>query len=99
MDFTKNFDYKWNKEKEALLNATRNISFVDILAEMIAGRIIDIINHPSKNFLEQRGFVLNLDSYAYVVPFVISGKEIFLKTAFPSRRATELYNIGTHYER
>jgi len=36
-------------------------------------------------------YILDIDSYAVVVPFVEVEDEIFLKTAFPSRKYTKLY--------
>ncbi len=38
-------------------------------------------------------FVLNIDNYAYCVPFVETDTEIFLKTVFPSRKYTALYLV------
>ena len=32
-----------------------------------------------------------IDDYAYLVPFVESGAEVFLKTIIPSRAATRRY--------
>ncbi|SMN14180.1 hypothetical protein BHECKSOX2_53 [Bathymodiolus heckerae thiotrophic gill symbiont] len=39
--------------------------------------------------------MVNINNYVYVVPFVVdvNKKEIFLKTAFPSRKATKFYNL------
>lgn len=39
----------------------------------------------------QRVFVVDVDGYAHYVPFVESPEKIFLKTIFPSRKATRLY--------
>lgn len=36
-------------------------------------------------------FILNIEHYAYLVPFVESEKELFLKTIIPSRKATKKY--------
>ncbi|AAO91568.1 hypothetical protein [Coxiella burnetii] len=36
-------------------------------------------------------YVVELNGYAYLVPFVEEGGKLFLKTAFPSRKATKLY--------
>ncbi len=35
--------------------------------------------------------VVKLDDYAWVVPYVEGEDEVFLKTFFPSRRATKEY--------
>ena len=41
----------------------------------------------------QRMYILNIEDYAVVVPFVESEEEIFLKTAFPSRKFTSRYGL------
>jgi len=35
--------------------------------------------------------ILEINDYAYLVPYVQEGEEIFLKTIIPSRRATNKY--------
>jgi len=39
-------------------------------------------------------FVLDIDDYVYLVPYVENRKEIFLKTIIPSRKATKMYLGG-----
>ena len=39
-------------------------------------------------------FVVAVDDYAYLVPFVESEEELFLKTIIPSRKATKRYLGG-----
>ena len=54
--------------------------------------ILDIIEHPNRTeYPNQRVFVLNIDDYVYLVPYVEDRKEIFLKTIIPSRKATKTY--------
>jgi len=38
--------------------------------------------------------VVDVNGYAYLVPFVESGDEVFLKTIIPSRKATKKYLRG-----
>jgi len=50
------------------------------------------IEHPNDDkYPNQRVFVININDYAYLVPYVENQKEIFLKTVIPSRKATKLY--------
>ena len=42
--------------------------------------------------------MLNINNYAYCVPFVETEEELFLKTVFPSRRFTALYLTGQSHE-
>jgi len=39
-------------------------------------------------------FVVAIDDYVYLIPYVESETDIFLKTIIPSRKATKLY-LGT----
>jgi hypothetical protein len=58
-------------------------------------QILDIVEHPSQEkYKGQRIFIVNINHYAYLVPFVESEKEIFLKTIIPSRKATKKYLVG-----
>jgi len=38
-------------------------------------------------------YILEIDNYAIVVPSVENENEIFLKTAFPSRKYTKRYGL------
>lgn len=57
--------------------------------------MLDDIEHPNKTkYPNQRVFVVEVDEYAYLVPYVESDDEIFLKTVIPSRKATKQYLGG-----
>lgn len=43
-------------------------------------------------------FVVKIDNYIYLVPFVESKIETFLKTIIPSRKATRQYLSGAKQE-
>jgi hypothetical protein len=50
------------------------------------------IQHPnSEKYPSQRIFIVEIDQYAYLVPFVETDQEIFLKTIIPSRKMTKQY--------
>jgi hypothetical protein len=54
--------------------------------------LLDILEHPNQErYPNQRIFVVNIDDYAHLVPFVEGEVEVFLKTIIPSRRATDTY--------
>ena len=56
------------------------------------GRILDILEHPNKEkYPEQRLLIVNIDDYAYVVPFEEREGVIRLITIFPSRKMTKKY--------
>ena len=41
--------------------------------------------------MDQRVYIINIENYAYAVPFEDKGEERFLKTIFPSRKYTQMY--------
>lgn len=53
--------------------------------------ILDDIANPSSKYSHQRMLVLKINNYAYIVPYIESNDEIFLKTVFPSRKHTAMY--------
>jgi len=48
--------------------------------------------------IRQKMFIVEINNYAYLVPFVENEKEIFLKTIIPSRKATKEYLKGKDHE-
>jgi len=86
----------WNPTKNQQLIAERGISFEDIVFCIQQGRLLDDVEHPnSDKYPGQRIFVVNIDDYIHLVPYVENRKEIFLKTVIPSRKATKQY-IGEY---
>jgi len=82
----------WNSTKNQQLVSERGISFEDIVFYMQQGQLLDDIQHPNsiKN-PEQRIFVVNVDNYVHLVPYIENQQEIFLKTVIPSRKVTKQY--------
>jgi uncharacterized DUF497 family protein len=88
MSLTYNFDPEKNKK----LIELRDISFEEIIVVLESPGPLDVVIHPNaQKYSHQKMYVVELDGYAYLVPFVEEGGEIFLKTAFPSRKATKQY--------
>ncbi|MBL6999775.1 MAG: BrnT family toxin [Gammaproteobacteria bacterium] len=82
----------WNPEKNRKLIEERGISFEDIVFSLQSGCLLDDISHQnSEKYPYQRVFVVEMDGYAYLVPYVENDEEIFLKTAIPGRKATKQY--------
>ena len=87
--------FVWNDEKNEKLQQERAISFELVVSQIEAGRVLDILEHPDQvRYPGQRLLVLEIDGYAFLVPFVENEKEIFLKTVIPSRKATKKYLKG-----
>lgn len=56
------------------------------------GDVLDIVEYPNpEKYKGQRIFIVKMRDYAWLVPFVESEDEIFLKTIIPSRKATRKY--------
>ncbi len=86
----------WSAEKSRLLKAERGISFEEIIFCIANGQLLDVIQHPNaERYGHQRMFAVRIDQYVYLVPFVESETEVFLKTIIPSRKATRQYLKGT----
>lgn len=84
--------HNWNNEKNKKLKKERGISFEDIVYYIEHGQLIEIIDHPNvEKYKHQKMYVLNVNNYVYLVPFVENDKEIFLKTIIPSRKATKQF--------
>lgn len=84
--------FEWNTEKNEWLKAARGISFEDVVFYLEAGHVFEIINHPNqKRYLGQMIYVIAIEDYVYLVPFVESTEAVFLKTIIPSRKATKRY--------
>jgi len=84
--------YDWNDEKNEWLKRVRGITFEDIVYYLAHNGLLDIIEHPNKErYPGQRIFIVDVEGYACLVPFVEEGEAIFLKTIIPSRKMTKLY--------
>ncbi|SJM94830.1 BrnT family toxin [Crenothrix polyspora] len=80
----------WNPEKNKFLKKERNIGFEDVIFHIEVGDEIDILEHSHKErYPNQKISVVVIEDYVYLVPFVESDEEIFLKTIIPSRKATK----------
>jgi uncharacterized DUF497 family protein len=79
--------FNWSHEKNELLKAERGISFEEIVLLIESGHILGIEENPART--NQKIYILEIENYAFVVPFVENQNEIFLKTAFPSRKYTK----------
>ena len=84
--------FSWDSTKNRALRAPRGISFEEIVYHIERGDVPDILENPNQQrYAGQRVFVVNVQGYAYLVPFVESDAEVFLKTIIPSRKATKKY--------
>lgn len=87
--------FSWNEVKNELLKSERQVSFEDIVFYIEKGFLLDVLEHPDQQkYKGQKIFVVQVDDYVYLIPFVENEHEIFLKTIIPSRKATKKYLKG-----
>jgi len=88
--------FDWNNEKNESLIENRDVSFEEIVFHITHGGLLDIIEHPNqKAYPGQRIFIVNVENYACLVPFMENETSFFLKTIIPSRKMTKKY-LGGH---
>lgn len=84
--------FSWNSEKNEQLQRESGISFEEVVWRIQQGDLLAILRHPNQEkYYGQRIFVVQINDYAYLVPFVRSENRVFLKTIIPSRKATRQY--------
>ncbi len=81
-------ELRWNEQKNEWLKKTRGTSFEDLLL----GKLIAIKRHPK--LAHQHLMLFEYKDYLWVVPFVVSGDIVFLKTLYPSRKYTQVFKGG-----
>jgi uncharacterized DUF497 family protein len=87
--------FAWNSEKNEILKSERGVSFEEAVLHIEQGDILEVLEHPNQQrYPGQRISVIEMAGYAYLIPFVESSSEIFLKTIIPSRKATGEYLRG-----
>ncbi|HBI47167.1 MAG TPA: toxin [Smithella sp.] len=88
----------WNDEKNLALKESRAVCFEDVVFYIERSEILDDYAHPNqKAYSGQCIMVIDINNYAYLVPYVEDEEEIFLKTIIPSRKATQKY-LGENNE-
>jgi NAD(P)H-nitrite reductase large subunit len=84
----------WNVEKEQLLKETRNIDLERVATMIEDNEILGVYDVPSRP--GQKMFAVNYDGYAICVPFVENEEEIFIKTAYNSRKLSQMISEKRH---
>ena len=79
----------WNHEKNEILKRKRGLCFEEIASLIESNQILGIEENPGRS--NQKIYILEIDNYAVIVPVVETDNEIFLKTAFPSRKYSKKF--------
>jgi hypothetical protein len=85
-------EIRWSAEKDELLRSESKrggIGLSECAVAIEEGRILADLPHPKRQ--NQRMFVIEINDYAYVVPYVVDDGWIYLKTMFPSRKHLAQY--------
>jgi uncharacterized DUF497 family protein len=85
----------WNEEKNEILKEERQVSFEDVVFYIEQGFLLDVLENPNQEkYKGQKIFVVQIEDYVYLVPFIEDDHAVFLKTIIPSRKATRTYLKG-----
>ncbi len=87
--------YEWDEEKNQWLKRVRNISFQEVITAINEGGILGIEKHRDQDkYPGQKMYIIKINDYVYMVPFVEDEEKYFLKTIYPSRKMTSRYLIN-----
>jgi hypothetical protein len=89
-------DYRFDPRKDALLRATRGRGFVEIIALIEAGHLLDVVAHPNQmRYPGQEIALVDVEGYVYQVPFLqVDPTTRDLRTIYASRKATRDHRKG-----
>ncbi len=81
---------KWDLDKNQILLNTRGVCFEDVIVAIKEGRLLDTVKHPNwGKYPSQYIYIVRIQGYVFMVPFVEETDYIFLKTIIPSRKHTK----------
>jgi len=83
--------FAFDPEKNNLLRKKRRVTFPMVIEAIAEKGILAHFDHPNKEkYPGQKVLVVELEGYAYCVPYVVDGEIWFLKTIYPSRQLKHL---------
>lgn len=84
--------YLWSEEKNKLLQQTRGVGFEQIVEAINNNQILVKLKHANQHkYKNQKIYVVNINNYAYCVPYVKQKQTIFFKTIYASRKYKKKY--------
>jgi len=84
----------WDEAKNERLAAERGVRFEDVVAEIVAEHILEVLEPRVRK--NQKILVINLSERIYAVPFLLdSDGNMILKTIYPSRKLQRRYGKKT----
>lgn len=83
--------FEWNEIKNKQLKIKRGVSFEQAVSAILSNNLIKVEKNRNKKYKDQQIYIININNYCYLVPFVKDNNKVFLKTIIPSRKATKKY--------
>ena len=88
-------EFAFDPVKNDLLRRTRGVTFPMVIEAIAEKGILLDFPHPNvAKYLNQRVLVVELEGYAYCVPYAVVGQTWRLITIYPSRRFKNLLKGG-----
>ncbi len=82
--------FDWDEIKNEHLKRERDISFEEVVFWIENDGLLKVEDHPNQQkYPGQRIYIVCIETYVYLVPFVEQNGIVFLKTIIPSRKATK----------
>jgi uncharacterized DUF497 family protein len=89
--------FDFDNEKNEILYRKRGVTFQMVIGSIADHGILLDFDHPNQQkYPKQRVLVVDIDGYAYCVPYVVNGSTWFLKTIYPSRSFKHLLKGEPH---
>lgn len=86
---------RWDERKNRWLKRHRGVCFEQAAVCLASEHVLDVTDHPNQDrYPGQKVAVIEINGYAYLVPYEISGGDRVLMTMIPSRKATQKYMGG-----
>ena len=83
---------RWDERKNSWLKRYRGVCFEQAAVCLASEQVLDVTGHTNQaRYPGQQVAVIEINGYAYLVPYERSGGEVTLKTMIPSRKATQKY--------
>jgi len=90
-------EFAFDQDKNDLLYRLRGVTFPMVIEAIAERGVLLDFDHPNKlKYPNQKVLVVNLNDYAYCVPYVEESDTWFLKTIYPSRRFKYLIEGGSN---
>jgi len=83
---------RWDENKNEWLKRERGVCFEQIVVLFEQGYVLEIVDNPNRTkYPGQKMAIVEIDGYAFLVPYEQHDNDMELKTIIPSRKATKQY--------